>query len=296
MEVVRGNRAVALLARIPNWAIAVQCRRYDSLGADMNANEKTELTHWEAAWAARPRLSFPSGIDVGTRNVLRLLNSYLRPNSRYLEIGCAPGKILSWVGREIDAPVCGLDYSPTGTETARWLCGGLDVEADIRCEDANQTSFPERSFDLVFSCGLIEHFEDPAPMVAAHVALLAPRGIALIAVPNYSGIYLRLQKWCDPKNLEIHNLRIMNEESMRALAPALHDVVVRSFRCGRFSPWLISLPAKLGTAGKLLCWAVNFIAHLQPMDIGALCPLIVLEVRRHAVEVVPSASSTRATS
>ena len=144
---------------------------------------------------------------------------------RYLEIGCAPGKILSWVGREVGAPVCGVDYSPTGAETARWLCHGLGIDADIRCEEATQTSFPARSFDLVFSCGLIEHFEDPAPMVAAHVELLAPGGVALIAIPNYSGIYLRLQAWCDPKNLEIHNLGIMNEAAMRALAPALPDVV-----------------------------------------------------------------------
>ena len=260
----------------------------------MSSNEKTGLGHWESAWAARPRLSFPSGIDVGTRNVLRLLKGYLHPGIRYVEIGCAPGKILSWVGREVGAPVSGVDYSPTGAETARWLCGGLGIDADIRCEDAIQTSFPARSFDLVFSCGLIEHFEDPAPMVTAHVALLAPGGVALIAVPNYSGVYLRLQAWCDPKNLEIHNLRIMNEAAMRALAPDLPDLASTSFRYGRFSPWLISLMAKLGAPGRLLSWAINFVARLQPMDIDALCPLVVLEVRRHAGEAAPPSDTTRA--
>lgn len=259
----------------------------------MSRNEKTELGHWETAWAARPRLSFPSGIDVGTRNVLRLLKGYLRPGIRYAEIGCAPGKILSWVGREVGAPVCGVDYSPTGAETARWLCGGLGINADIRCEDVTQTSFPAHSFDLVFSCGLIEHFEDPSPMVAAHVTLLAPGGVALIAVPNYSGIYLRLQAWCDPKNLEIHNLRIMSEAPMQALAPQLPDVHTRSFRYGRFSPWLISLTAKLGATGKLLSWALNFVAGLQPMDIGALCPLVVLEVRRKPGAAARPVGATR---
>ena len=259
----------------------------------MSGNEKTELGHWESAWAARPRLRFPSGNDVGTRNVLRLLKGYLRPGIRYLEIGCAPGKILSWVGREVGAPVCGVDYSPTGAETARWLCGGLGIEADIRCEDATQTSFPARSFDLVFSCGLIEHFENPAPMVEAHVALLAPGGVALIAVPNYSGVYLRLQAWCDPTNLKIHNLRIMNEASMRALAPASPDVVGTSFRYGRFSPWLISLTAKFGVPGMLVSWAINFVARLQPVDIGSLCPLVVLEVRRQPGAAAQPAGATQ---
>lgn len=246
----------------------------------MSENEKTELVHWEAAWAARPRLRFPSGLDIGTRNVLRLLGQYLRLGIRYVEVGCAPGKILSWVAPEIQAPVCGIDYSPTGVDTARWLCDGLGVQADIRCEDAMNSSFEEGAFDLVFSCGLIEHFEDPAPMVAAHVRLLAPGGTALIAVPNYSGVYLKLQAWCDPENLAIHNLGIMNEQGMLALVPTASDLTSRAFHFGSFSPWLISLPAKLGRMGKVISWGLNFVAHLQPVDIKVLCPLVVLEVRR----------------
>ena len=250
----------------------------------MTGNEKTELNHWESAWAARPRMGFSSGLDIGTRNMMRLVKGYLRPGTRYVEIGCAPGKILSWVARELHAPVCGVDYSPTGTDTARWLCDGLGVEADIRCEDALDSSFEDGTFDLVFSCGLIEHFEDPAPMVAAHVKLLTSGGTALIAVPNYTGLYLKLQAWCDPDNLTIHNLNIMNEDSMRALAPVSPDLSARAFRFGRLSPWLISLSAKLGKVGQMVSWALNFIAHVQPVDIKGLCPLIVLELKRAQVD------------
>jgi 2-polyprenyl-3-methyl-5-hydroxy-6-metoxy-1,4-benzoquinol methylase len=248
----------------------------------MSDNEKTDLAHWESAWGVRPRMRVPSGVDIGTRNVLRLLGRYLRPGMRYLEIGCAPGKILVWVAREINAPVCGIDYSPTGVDTTKWLCDGLGVKADIRCEDAMKSSFDERASDLVFSCGLIEHFDDPKPIVAAHVRLLAPGGIALIAVPNYSGIYLKLQSWCDPENLALHNLSIMNEQGMHALAPTASDLTSQAFRFGSVSPWLISLPAKLGSGGKAVSWGLNFAAHLQPIDIKPLCPLVVLEIRRAA--------------
>lgn len=247
----------------------------------MSQNEKTELNHWESAWSARPRMSFPSGIDIGTKNVLRLLKAYTSPGINYVEIGCAPGKILSWVGREIEAPVSGIDYSPTGVEHSRWLCNGLGIEADIRCEDALSTSFEKASFDLVFSCGLIEHFDDPAPMIAAHVDLVKPGGTALIAIPNYSGLYLKLQQWCDPKNLDIHNLEIMNESSMYEMAPKEPDLTVRAFSSGRFSPWLISLPLKMGLLGTLISWGVNFLSFLQPTEIKYLCPLIVLEIKRH---------------
>lgn len=248
----------------------------------MSSNEKTELGHWESAWAHRPRMSFPSTLDIGTRNVLRLLKPYVRPGTRYVELGCAPGKIMSWVGRETGSTVHGIDFSPTGVEAARWVTRGLGIDADIRCEDATRTSFPAGAFDLVFSCGLVEHFDDPRPMVAAHVALLAPGGVAVIAVPNYSGPYLAWQKRCDPANLAIHNLDIMNPPGMLSLAPTRSELKARSFVFGRFSPWLISLATRWGAPGKATSWLLNFLAHLQPVDIPGLCPLVVLEVRRTA--------------
>lgn len=256
----------------------------------MTGNEKTELDHWEAAWAARPRLRFPTGLDIGTMNVLRLLRRHLRPGVRFVEVGCAPGKVLSWAGREVGAAVCGIDYSPTGAETARWLCSGLGIEADIRCEDATRTTFPGQSFDVVFSNGLIEHFEDPADMIDAHLRLLAPGGTALIAIPNYSGLYRALQQFCDPGNLAIHNLRIMSEPALAAVVRRQPGFHARTYRYGRLSPWLISLQRRFGLPGKAVAWGLNFVAHLQPVEIAALSPLIVLEVRRDGVPRAPAAS------
>ena len=135
----------------------------------------------------------------------------------------------------------------------------------------------------MFSCGLIEHFEDPSEMVAAHLRLVAPGGTVLIAIPNYSGLYLRLQRWFDPANLAIHNVRIMNEAAIAALVHPTPDFRVRAFSFGRFSPWLISLPMRLGSVGKLVSWGLNFLAHLQFAEIRSLCPLVVLEVRRAGV-------------
>ena len=179
-------------------------------------------------------------------------------------------------------------------ETARWLCNGLNIAADIRCEDATATTFNVSAFDLVFSCGLIEHFEDPSEMIEAHIQLLAPGGTAVIAIPNYSGIYRRLQEWCDPENLKIHNLQIMNEVSLLALTPDRADLKARAFHFGRFSPWLISLPAKLGNLGKIISWGLNFVARLQSFEIKSLSPLLVLEVRREKLNTYHSPESTKA--
>jgi len=247
----------------------------------MQNNEKTDLQHWESAWSGRPRLRFPSTINIGTKNIMCLLNEHIQPKIHFIEIGCAPGKILSWVGKKIgEVPVCGIDYSPTGVNTTQWLCDALKIKADIRCEDAMKTTFQLESFNLVFSCGLIEHFEDPTEIINAHINLLLPGGTALIAIPKYSGIYLFLQKWCDPENLTIHNLNIMNVEALKNFAPENSEFTSNAFYYGNFSPWLVSLSSKIGIYGKFISWFLNFIAHLQPFKVDFLSPLVVLVVHR----------------
>ena len=50
---------------------------------------------------------------------------------RVLEIGCAPGKLLSWIAAELKAHVAGLDYSPRGLATAKRLFNALQLTADF---------------------------------------------------------------------------------------------------------------------------------------------------------------------
>lgn len=48
------------------------------------------------------------------------------------------------------------------------------------------------SFDLVYSSGLIEHFDDTAAVVAEHIRLLKPGGKLVLAVPNLEGVQGRV--------------------------------------------------------------------------------------------------------
>ena len=245
-------------------------------------SEKTDKEHWDRAWVRRPRMRLPSGLFVGTRNIQRLLRRSVTPGIRFLEIGCAPGKILSWVAKVLGASVSGVDYSAIGIDHAKELFRTLAISGDLRSEDIYQTSFRNSTFDFVFSCGLIEHFEDPESIVEIHAKLLKPGGKAVIAVPNYGGVYGRLQKFFDPGNLTLHNLDIMQPSSLSALAPTHLVRDVRSYPFGRLTGTLVSfhqlLPGWL-TQGLTLC--LNVIGLLQPIDVRFLCPLLVLEMTRN---------------
>ena len=150
-------------------------------------NEKTSKRHWDKLWANPARMRYPSSLHVGIRNLQNLLRTHVRPQSRFLEIGCASGTMLAWVRHTLKAEVSGLDYSELGIAFNRRLFEALGISGDLRCEDVFKTTFEPASFDVVFSAGVIEHSEDPRELVARHVDLLSENGVAVITVPNYGG-------------------------------------------------------------------------------------------------------------
>jgi len=241
-------------------------------------NEKTSKPHWDKLWANPARLRYPTSLHVGIRNLRNLLRTYVRPQSRFLEIGCAPGTMLAWVRHALKAEVSGLDYSEPGIAFARRLFEALGLSGDLRCEDVFKTTFEPASFDVVFSAGVIEHFDDPRELVARHVDLLSENGVAVITVPNYGGWLGKVQGKLDPENLAIHNLRIMNPEAMRSLAP--RNCASKAYYSGRFSPWVLSLNKGMPRALALVvAYTGNAAGLLQPLDLPILAPLLVLEIR-----------------
>ena len=60
----------------------------------------------------------------------------------------------------------------------------LGIEADLHCEDVFGNCFEPESLDLVYSCGVIKHFNDPREIVREHVTLLKPGGKAPHLVLN----------------------------------------------------------------------------------------------------------------
>jgi SAM-dependent methyltransferase len=167
------------------------------------------------------------------------------------------------------------------------------LDGDLRCEDLARTTFAAGSFDVVYSSGLIEHFADPTEVVRQHLDLVRTGGTAVITVPDYRGIYGTLQRYFDIEILGIHNLDIMTREALTALVPSTAGYTARSFRFGRFSPWQLTVekrwPARVAT---MVCHVANGAALLQPIDIPALCPMLVLEVRKGAATGTGSAEPT----
>lgn len=196
---------------------------------------KTEVSQWDASWDVNPPKRSWSPFNPSTTDMHRLLKPYVKPGSAFMELGFAPGMLLAWAAQKRGAEVSGIDYSKSGVAAARALFQRLGISGDLRCEDAFRTSFASNSFDCVFSVGLIEHFDDPRPIVAKHVELAKPGGAIVILVPNYGGLSGRVQSWLDPEDIALHNLAIMRPGAMAALFDPAVVEHVRRFKYGRYT-------------------------------------------------------------
>ncbi len=115
---------------------------------------------------------------------------------RILEYGCGPGSQAFDLARR-GAKVTGIDISPVAIDIAREQAraDGLDITFEVM--DAEQTTFPDASFDLVVG-GAILHHLDLDRAYAEIARLLAPGGRAVFIEPLGHNALINLYRKATP--------------------------------------------------------------------------------------------------
>ncbi len=157
---------------------------------------------WDSAWSSLPA----DGVQLFTRGTPRNIHEFrhryyfedLWPyversggKGKYLEIGAGRGTTSMYLAsRGCDVTL--LDYSPTGLEVARrnFAREGLPVPHTV-VADARQTGLDTASYDCVYSMGLLEHFDDPAPLLNEILRVLKPGGYLFTVVVPQLPAYVR---------------------------------------------------------------------------------------------------------
>lgn len=240
---------------------------------------KTSVEHWDTIYNNPKNLKLPSPYNISSRDIMLLLQKHIKPGMRVLEVGCAPGRNLAWIAKNLKADVSGLDYSRHGIRLTSDLFNKFGLHCDLRNENVFSTTFPVQFFDVVYSFGLIEHFDDPSEIINMHLKLTKPGGIALMGIPNYTGLYGFFQKKLDFDNLAIHNTSIMRPDALSGSA-LVGTKSRNSYYYGRLSPWYLSFNSKMSRLpSRIVSLIINFIGFLQPVQINLLCPMLVLEIK-----------------
>lgn len=114
---------------------------------------------------------------------------------RVLEVGVGMGAdYLEWL--KAGASATGVDLSAMSVETARQRCTKAGYKADLRVADAEQLPFPDNSFDVVYSYGVMHHSPDTPRCIREARRVLKPGGEARIMMyqhPSITGVMLWLR-------------------------------------------------------------------------------------------------------
>lgn len=142
------------------------------------------------------------------------LAPFFKKPRKILEIGCGQGRFMS-----IFPNITGLEYSQKFIDIAK----KRGVKGKIYKGDAFNMPFKSKTFDLSFSTGLIEHYDDKQKLVNEHARVVKDGGLCIITVPSagpdaYVGglirevVYKNTEKY-DPQYFgermhkkELHNL------------------------------------------------------------------------------------------
>jgi len=114
---------------------------------------------------------------------------------RILEVGIGMGAdYLEWL--KAGARATGVDLSAASVERTRQRCQQAGYEPDLRIADAEQLHFPDDSFDVVYSYGVMHHSPNTEQCVREAWRVLKPGGIARIMIyhhPSITGAMLWLR-------------------------------------------------------------------------------------------------------
>jgi len=241
----------------------------------------TDESHWDKREGqARPRP--PSRLNVSVADLTDLLARHINPGDSVMEVGCAPGKYLLWCAMIAKAEVSGGEFAERSFEATKQLFQDASVEADIRHEDFLESTFTPGQFDVVYSFGLIEHFvgDELNRMVRKHVEMVKPGGTAIMVIPNFHGIYGTIFSRLDRATYDTHNINIMTEDAVAKLAPSDLTETFKAYSYGRLSPWIVSFGTPTNVFMRLVLLGLNVVGLLQPFQIKAISPWLVLEITR----------------
>jgi SAM-dependent methyltransferase len=161
----------------------------------------TNEAYWEDSWRDKEQRSW-GDLSWVQHNYSWLgwdyiLRRRLRPGKEklVLEVGCGGGKWLIYFHKTFGYSVTGCDYSETGCALARRNLALAGIEGTILEQDFFTL---KGKFDVIYSHGLIEHFNDSSRVLEKFASLLNPsHGILISLIPNLtglSGLYHRLLK------------------------------------------------------------------------------------------------------
>lgn len=159
----------------------------------------TKKNYWETVWSG---VRLPS-IARPCSDIHRIFEANL-PKSlelTFLEIGCAPAAWMAYFHKNFGYAVTGIEYAQNAAQIARKNLQIQEVQGNIVTADFFELGNCS-PYDIVFSAGFVEHFEELYFVVGKICSL--SRQYVITLVPNIYGIHGWVSKTFRPDVYHAH--------------------------------------------------------------------------------------------
>lgn len=155
-----------------------------------------------------------------------ILDKSLPISGKILEIGTGKGHFALALAKR-GFSFISIDISKEEQEIAKLNIQyfGLEKQVVLRIEDAGHLSFPDQSFDTIFSINVFHHLEEPLAVLDEVIRLLRPAGKAVLSDFNKEGMVLMDKIHASEGN--------KHEVSNTTLSDIEHYLITKGFRINK---------------------------------------------------------------
>lgn len=245
-------------------------------------NQLTDRNFWTNYWESKPDLAIT--IDKNHLFHQQLEQIIKRDKIQTaIELGGFPGYYSIFLTKYLGIRTTLFDYFIHPGILKKVLKKNGMNQADLTVIEADLFKFqPAEKYDLVLSCGLIEHFKDTKDIIERHLEFLNPGGTLFITLPNFRGVNGWVQKTFDRENYQKHYIECMDPELLAGILKELKLEVIKASYYGNFSIWLENKSQKsiLTKVFIKFIWFIGkVITKLIPFESKSLSPYIILEAK-----------------
>ena len=236
-------------------------------------NRITNQAHWDEYWENYQYDKIPDKV------VFKKFMPLLIKGKSFIEIGGFPGLFSAYFYKHGVKDVTLLDFH-LNKDIVRNLEMANNLPANsIKCIHTDFFTFEsKKKYDIVFSSGFIEHFEDTEDVIDRHISLLSENGQLLIVIPNFLGLNGKIQERFDKQNLDSHNLNSMEIPYLENIMNKfnLKDLTIEYI--GKPMLWLEPKPKNKNARNWIQ--KLSYIVKLFPVKGKFLSPFIAIYARK----------------
>lgn len=244
------------------------------------SNELTDRKFWANYWESKKNLAFNVPANYTFHQLLqKLIGS--QPIKSAIELGGFPGYYAIFLKKYFGLDTTLFDFYVHQPILKEVLSANALTTTDVQVIEGDLFKYePQQQYDLVLSCGLIEHFNDTKDVIDRHLQFLKPGGTLFITLPNFTGVNGWVQRSYDMDNYNKHNINSMNPTLLAQYCRELGLQIVEAYYYGHFSIWLENRDQQSAVTKAFLklLWLTGKVAtKIVPVESKALSPYIVVK-------------------